>query len=403
MINAGVLFTRAYSTSCWTKPAIASLFTGLWVSNHKVKTPSETLPSEIPTMAEIMQKHGYYTIAVNENPFCTDPGFRRGFNQYLDKFGMPKKILFKVLFKAFNKFLPEKFSKRLFFEAYEKVAPADEMINALIKAIRQSKHRKPLFVYIHLMDTHYPYGADFSQYIKLTNFVNNKNREKLKELLSNSLAIVDKSIGQLLNFIEKNLPNTCIVLLSDHGDALFEHGGFGHGHMKGLYEETVRIPLIIYDKDLNTKGQLVNKPVRIVDILPTILEMSKIECGELKIDGASLLPVIKNVERGERVVIFESGNSHPLQRRKGEEQAGILYKGKWKYILYKQSKKEELFNIIDDPKEKINLANKNKPMKDKLKAQLTNFLTNEHPSSTHSGNYKYSDDDLKKLKALGYL
>lgn len=399
MMKKGVVFSHAYSTSCWTRPAIASLFTGLWVSNHKVKTPSDDIANEIPTIAEIMQSNGYSTIAINENPFCISSGFKRGFNHYLDKFHASEKTIFKALFKVANKFLSEKISKRLFFEAYEKVASSQELIGAAIKTLKKNKCKRPIFLYIHLMDTHYPYGTNFSQYMKLTNFVESKNREKLEEYLINSLAIVDKSIGRLVNFIEKDLPGACIILLSDHGDALFEHEGFGHGHMKGLYEETVRIPLVIYNKEPNTKGRLVSKPVRIIDILPTILEMNKIEYNELKIDGTSLIPVIKNIETEERTVIFESGNSHPLQRRKGEEQVAILYKGKWKYILYKQSKKEELFNIIKDPKEKINLANKNKLMKDKLKAQITNFVTNDH----HLGNYKYGDDDLKKLKALGYL
>ena len=233
----------------------------------------------------------------------------------------------------------------------------------------------------------------------MTAFVNNKNHKELEELATNSLAFVDKNIGQLLKFIKKNLPNTCIIFLADHGDAFFEHGSFGHGHMKGLYEEIVRIPVLIHDTNYSIKKHTVGKPIRIIDIMPTILEIAKINPNKLKMDGRSLIPIVKEVEKESRVVLLESGNSHPLQKRKGEEQIGIIYDGRWKYILYKQSKKEELFDVLKDPKEKTNLVNEHRDMANKLRIQITDILNNKQSP----GNYKYGSDDLKKLRALGYL
>lgn len=396
IVESGVLFSRAYSTSCWTKPAVASILTGLNIFEHKVRTPSDSLPKNIQTAAEILKEKGYFTLAVNENPYCTDPSLKKGFEIYVSHLSTLPKVFWKALYKITGKIFPKKFSKYLFFKAYEENVPAKKLIKIAIKMCKKHRKEQPVFLYIHLMDTHYPYQCSFKEYLNLKSFQEKKDKKQLEKAILNSLSEVNNALEKLLNFIKNELPHTTLIFLSDHGEAFFEHGGFGHGHMKGLYEETLRVPIVLWDDGKELKNGLVNDPVSIQDVFATILALAGIKYYET--NSISLLDYLQHPPK-HRTLIFGSGNSHPLNKRKGEEQIGALYEGVWKYILYLQSGKEELYNLLKDPEEKMNVLGKYPKIREKVRSIIAPLLETGKTETC----YTYTEEELQRLKGLGYF
>jgi len=206
-----------------------------------------------------------------------------------------------------------------------------------------------------------------------------------QDLYDCSVAYLDSQIARIIEALERNgtLDSTAIVLTADHGEGLGNHGIWGHGL---LYEDTVHIPLIIWRPGLIPQGKRVKGFAQHVDIAPTILDLMGIArpgtaltsrigaysdpetaAVEVSMEGRSLLPRISGLESAPESIVTE------VRRGPGDPGLRSIKTGNWKLIESLASARE-LYNLTDDPMEKINLAEQDAARADEMSAQLVQWV-----------------------------
>ena len=239
--------------------------------------------------------------------------------------------------------------------------------------------------------------------------------EAITALYDEEIGYVDDQIGRLVDYLKKMnvLDESLLILTADHGEHLGEHGFFSH--VASLYEPIVHIPLILR-YPFGIDGQSVSRqPVQHIDILPTILAACDFrERNGLKIPGLNLLDCL-DIQASSRLLFAEwegriphfvrnrlrDSNHHSLFER-FQKRLWMIRSEEFKLIADSQGH-FELYNLRDDPKESVNLCNKQTATYNKLRTALENWRDTEVTGQT-SESYDYSGEVLKKhLKALGYL
>ncbi|KKL75307.1 hypothetical protein LCGC14_2056200 [marine sediment metagenome] len=168
------------------------------------------------------------------------------------------------------------------------------------------------------------------------------------------------SRGSLIPLIENQVKKDCLIIItSDHGESFYEHGLFGH--QGTVYDEVLKVPLIITEIGKKAKKSQISNSVQLIDIAPTILDYFGIEIPET-FQGTSLLPLIRGKSfKQKKIVISECYQKKGLMKR--NKHTGFILlairKQEWKYIFDEEKKTEFLFNIDEDPQEKNNLIEKN--------------------------------------------
>jgi arylsulfatase A-like enzyme len=292
LARSGVLFENAISQAPWTLPSFASVFTSLYPTQHGATGAETMMRAEFPTLASILNDHGYKTGAVVNAPVLrSDYGLNRGFQFYSEP------------------------STRI-------ERPADEVTRDALDYLDGLDH-KPFLAFIHYFDPHFPYapprpydnlydpdyqGALGSSF-NLDYFTSKSAstvREEIKafdkadrshiiSLYDGEIAFTDSAIGVLLDGLaERRLDqNTLVVFLSDHGEEFFDHGGLDHGH--SLYGELIHVPLIRRFPDATGKAMRLAQHVRLVDVTPTILDYLGIEAN-CDFEGISLLRLFEGTD-----------------------------------------------------------------------------------------------------------
>jgi len=174
----------------------------------------------------------------------------------------------------------------------------------------------------------------------------------------------DAQFGQLITYLEDNglMENTMIVVTSDHGDYLGDHG---LAEKDLLHEEVVRIPMIIYDPDPSAdqcRGAVDDRLVEAIDLIPTFLHCQNGEMHENRLEGRSLLPLLRGqkVSNWRDAVFSEMDYTfHPARKSLGLGPEGarayMIRTTEWKYILY-EGFPSQLFHLSEDPQEQKDLG-----------------------------------------------
>jgi len=384
----GVRFTRAYSHSSQTKISVASIFTGLIPPGHKVrqvampsrenknKILSDVLSNEMVTLAEVLNNEGYTTAAIVTNPHLRSfLGFSQGFKEYT--------------YFPYSEFRAEEINEE-----------------AICWLMRQPE--RPFFLYIHYMDVHAPYNPP-NKYRYL--YTEKKNIDPIRingpwqskiteEQIKYTEALYDAQINYWDDFFkslikrmeEKNkLKNTLIIILGDHGEEFYDHGGFGHGYT--LYEEELLVPLYIIFKGFIPANQIRIDPAQLIDIFPTICYFAKIDTTKILFQGDNLFASKKNRTNPNKIIYAETCY--------GEIPYSIQTE-KYKLIYNSKFKDFEFYNLLEDPKETDNLYTHDNPLVKKLKVNLFKLISFEEIGS--QSETKILDPKMiKELKSLGYI
>jgi arylsulfatase A-like enzyme len=216
-------------------------------------------------------------------------------------------------------------------------------------------------------------------------------------------AEIDAQIGRIMQSLaEKNMiDDTLIILLADHGDDFWEHGE--PTHRQFLYDTTLLVPLIIYPRI--GKRLEVAEQVRLVDILPTVLNLLGVDFSE-EIDGESLLPLLNTndlqvIGSDPRKAYSETLFEVKTNGASDEEIRTCLASLRaypWKLIWDRLKGSYEIYRVDRDPRESQNLIEEHQEMVEKLSAEL-HHLAQEMPLETG----QVDDLMVDRLKALGYL
>jgi arylsulfatase A-like enzyme len=256
-----VVFDQAVASSSWTKPAVASLFTSLPPRDHGCVQFYTPLDPALVTLAERLHGRGYGTGAVVVNLLILAKNMH--FDQGFDLFGAPPS--------------PQR---------------AEQVVDSAL-AFLDARRGQPMFLYVQTMDSHTPYRPPppfdrrFPPFpepgraaAEPSDYQVPADRDRIVGQYDGAIAYGDREFGRLLRGLrERGLyDRATIVFLSDHGEELLDHGGWVHGHT--LFDELVRVPLVVKYPGRREAGRRVARQVQLLDVLPTVLASQSLPAAE---------------------------------------------------------------------------------------------------------------------------
>jgi len=422
-----VVFTQAYSPSSWTLPAVTSILSSLSPLTHQVRRDGR-FDDRLETIGDLFGDHGYRTGAIVSNSLLTPRTYdaNRSFHHYAAfPNGKPDSVSFglRLLWYVFPERWPEQ-------------ATTTDLADLTIEWY--GEHRDdPTFLWLHIFDPHTPYspparylapgsvtswsadtGVPMAQAIEQSTGFPTASPEKramIRNLYLAEVRYMDDEIGRILSTLKdyELYDDMLIVFASDHGEELWEHGQFRHGHT--MYNELIHVPFLI-KRPAQAAGMMVEAPVSTMDIPPTVAEVCGIEVDEDIWDGRSL--------RG----FWDAADARPtpvpiisaFSLVKGERRSIIF--DNYKYIVNVTSGEEEFYALASDPKELLNIVEDDRGSTDQLKAALSEAMDasiarrnrlgfrpmrgaqmdRTRPNHDASGE-ELSPETIEALEALGYL
>lgn len=392
-----IVFERAVATSPWTKPSTASLFTGLHTSEHGAYGEFKVRPG-LRFLAEVLREHGYATAAFSGNPYVSpsyglDPGFTR-----FDSMGgqTPKDYvdIRKILEKA-----------RFWLDAWGE---------------------EPIFLYLHTMNVHGPYRAPAEyrerfldgphesfpfrnpiwidiaerQRVERGSEVTDAHLRDLAAHYDGAIAYTDAMLGGFVEDLRLRgiLDRSLLVITSDHGEELFDHGSFGH--RRSLHAELVDIPLLLRLPGGRQGGLRISEPVSLIDLPITLLDLADAldrEPGRRFGRGQSLAPLLAEAR--------EPGPARALMAELINRPEPSTMLELWPHRLIQMSgdHSARLYRVDEDPGETRNLAEQAPAIVEAL-AERARTLRQEGGGAHGTGEKVPREGELRsQLEALGYI
>jgi arylsulfatase A-like enzyme len=346
LATAGVRLSDAYAPSPWTLPSHASLFTGLSPLVHRVETDVQELEADTTTLAEMLRAAGYHTAGVFSGPYLEPVwGLGRGFERYHAAYGSGVTAA-SALVGRLDRYIADavrvddaatveelRWLRRAEYERVRSLSHADVSSERVTpKALEELDHlvdaNAPWFLFVHYFDVHYDYvppppfdrtfDPDYGGYLTGRGFMTNieiavrdpgsmdeyarrvsdRDLDHIRALYAGEVAWVDEHVGRLLSRLDEKgvASRTLVVVLSDHGDEFFEHGGIGH--RRNVAEEVIRVPVLLRLPGSLPAGHVEPGLVSLTDIPPTVLELAGLPVPA-SLTGRSILPLGKGQENGE--------------------------------------------------------------------------------------------------------
>jgi arylsulfatase A-like enzyme len=420
-----VLFTRAFANGPGTNQSFPAILTSTYFLMHG----GMRLLPQYTTLAEVLNSHGFKTVAFHSNPFLSKGlGWSRGFSEFYDFMETlegPSAFVTRRKSKGSSRRLMtfvtaglganlsttvQRLLKRIYYKLSRVKIPyldGKELKRHAIEWVEKNTNDKFL-LWMHYMDPHYPYVppdeymSDFSSREEAFNFNLSINYEKpskdtvevLRKLYAGEVRYVDACIGEFLKFLDEKalLDDSLILLMADHGHAFMEHGRFGHAY-DILYNEVLGVPLIMHG--LNT-SESVDFPVQLLDVPPTILEVLGIEKPRDFI-GDSLLSIPKGIKNC-RNIFSESAKPDLINLRYDISKKVIsCLKDEWKLIINELWETTELYNIKRDLQEKNNLAEKETRIRKELELLAKKHLSRERIYRLKKRNLEEKNKETRRL------
>jgi arylsulfatase A-like enzyme len=286
-----------------------------------------------------------------------------------------------------------------------------------------SKHNgKPFFLFLHYYDVHSDYhslpryekqfvrpyqGIADGSTLQLLLF--RKNLEKrfhffslddndvkhLIDLYDAGIRQMDDGMARLFALLEKKdmLDNTLIIVTSDHGEEFMEHGGVLHGRTQ--FQELIHVPLLIRGPGLPHSKRL-RHIASLVDVMPTILALQGIS-PPASLDGINLCPLWQksNAQLPQRYIFAEADHNNTIH----DVKRAIRHQ-RYKLHYDRSSKETQLYDLFDDPQEKVDVAHKHTQLVDSMFSSLKDFI---NINKTGRKLEPLAPEEIKNLKSLGYL
>jgi arylsulfatase A-like enzyme len=320
----GVVVERAYSPAPWTIPSMVGLWTSRWPGEVMGSSPAELgIPPGTPTLPAALQALGYETAAFVGNPTLDEKiGFGPGFDRYYRLEGGP----------------PPQWAR------------ADHLTRMARQWLRARRAEVPFFLYVHYVEPHDPYdspelvagrspyfpayrgtvGGEWPQglmlgKIQLLDPLNDVRH--LAALYDSEIHWMDRWLGALLaGFDAPTRARTLFVFTADHGEELCDHGSWKHG--RTVYDEQLRVPLVVrWDGRLPAGGRL-PAPVRLIDVAPTLLAAAGAPAPPTW-QGEDLLPLLRQPDE----VTAAPRSAFAAHYLDGPRRVAVVV-GRWKLALF---------------------------------------------------------------------
>jgi arylsulfatase A-like enzyme/Flp pilus assembly protein TadD len=352
-----------------TRPSHVTLLTGRLPSQTGIRDNfAPAIVPETPLLAEVLKKAGFATGAfVSSIVLDSSAGFDRGFDVYADDF--------------------ESASEEVRFLNTVQKRGDVTTAEALRWLEKSAAGGQRLFLWLHLYDPHDPYEPPEPFASRFAD-----------RPYDGEIAYADELVGRLDGALERLglRDGTALVVTSDHGEGLGEHGETLHGFF--AYQTTLAVPFLVRGPGVRPGTRLAHT-VRLVDVFPTALDLLGVPAPDGARPGRSLAAALAGgPEAGEPVVYAES--LVPLLHF-GWSDLRVLREGRFKYI---QAPRAELYDLKTDPGETTNLAAKEPARAEALRKALGVILDAERAQARSAGPAPaIAPELLEKLGALGYV
>jgi arylsulfatase A-like enzyme len=360
-----VLFTVARAPASASAASSASLLTGLPVSIHGASGPEPRLSDAPETLAEILRAAGFSTSALSHHFEISRPtGFAQGFD---------------------------------YFEGAAGPIEAHPDAGVMLDWLREwlaTQPRQPFFLYLHPVNPHSPYrvpdgrsgalhgrppaggfepggeieAAVMSGRRPARKLVGPRVRRSLVEQYDTAVRYTLDRVGEMIELLRHAgaYTDALVIVTGNHGEELFDHGGFGHGAT--LYEEVLRVPLYIKLPG-EPRRHTVETPVSLLDVVPSVVDL--LGLAPRTVAGHSLLPLMQAEPPADSERAFVAELREPQRRAL----ARSLVRGRYKLIdtrrRYDQpSAGVELYDLVLDPGETDDISERAGDVVSHLRAQL---------------------------------
>jgi arylsulfatase A-like enzyme len=380
----GTLFERAYTPAVFTRSAMASAWTSqLPDEHHATVSYDDKLPESIPTLAGIVSAAGIPTVAfVGNNMAGTAFGLDRGFTDF------------------------------------RRASPRAEELTEAVLAWLPSAAPARFFAYLHYREPHYPFdprppydtlfGPDAplpasvktdSGWLDRVNEGSHRPSPEeiahLVRLYHGNLRLVDHEVGRLRRRMEELglWERTVVIVSADHGEAMYEHGFVGHNEQ--LFEESVRIPLLVRLPGAAPRGRRSRMLTGLLDVAPTVA------------DVLGIPPERTATFRGRSLLGVAAGGPEPaappvLSRTVGDKPRYALVDARHKYLFNLRDGDEALYDLGADPGETRDVAARDPVRARYLRQRLFARLL-ALPGRAVAGTWKVTPQEAEELRALGYV
>jgi choline-sulfatase len=391
LARRGTRFARAYSTAPWTMPSVASIMTGLYPSEHGATSVQNPLPDTVTTLAEVMKTHGYATSGVVSHNLISNEklNFAQGFDVYFEDEA----------------------------RGHGHVSTPGVTKRAVERLRYHANGDAPFFLFVHYFDPHFDYqnhdqiefaapthgrltgGESYALLSGLFSRLNKGEVQFVRDLYDEEISLTDGGIGILLSELSVlGLDHrTLVVLTADHGEEFGEHGSIGH--TRTLYNELLHVPLIIRAPD-GAQGLVVDTPVSLVSVMPTILELAGVQEPRLDDGHRSLAAVVGGGGEPHEQTLFAEvdfippfGNSPAIHKKS-------LMRGQLKIIRDDTSRELEVYDRSSDPGEKRNLAGRHAT---EWVREFERHFERVGQARHETRPRQIDENELEGLEALGYI
>ncbi len=397
--EGAVRFENAIPQCSWTLPSVASILSSRYPAEIQVQWGRNyAIPADVRMPAEVLREDGFSTACVFGNGILDiEWGFERGFDMFTLANGLE--------------------------------LTADEITDRALDWLDTHRDDR-FFLYLHYIDPHDGYEPpaaknpfvrgekDAVPATRIDDLFTGKAElegpeelEQIRRLYDGEVFFADREIGRVLDRLDRSglAEDTIVVMTSDHGEELLEHGGWRHG--LNLYAEQARVPLLIRYPDGRFAGRVIDSTVELLDVMPTLLDAAGLLEDDAPYSGRSLMPLLEGKE--------QRGPAFAETRANGPRRLAVT-DGTWKLIrfdkdepyrrpsdtLYQRIIRDyeatELYEIRQDPTEHTNRADAEPAHVERLGALLDEFVerTRANASVSPQG---MDRETRERLRRLGYI
>jgi len=419
----GAKFVNAYTSSPWTLPSHASFFTGLYPSEHQAINGNEYLDSDYKTIAEALSERGYLTLGISSNPWISSySNLDQGFKVFIESWPERSPQLFgqtlwKYMILATN-------AKAMLWD--DGGAKATRIARRWIRKL--SSRGVSFFLFINYMEAHLPYPyhpmtyhffsnpKEASKKLEQIHFdwiafdagkqsLSESQKEMLKSWYDGCIYYIDQRIKEVVKeLVEARLfENTILIVLSDHGEGLGDHGIWAHEF--GLYKNLINVPLLVVYPRLVPAGKEVDGFFSLKDLPELIFELLGGRRPKIFYQQNSNNSVLIFSERypPKRLLVtfktrFADFNTYRYNR---EERSVIKYPY---HLIWYSNGGDELFDLSQDPNEEINLIGSNSQLYQELSTEILLFRSKYRAKRVGAKKPKITNVNAKRmLRSLGYI
>jgi arylsulfatase A-like enzyme len=427
--KGALLFENAMSGAIWTLPSHASLFTGLFPSEHGSSGDHRWLEDRFDTLAEELSQRGYHTAAFSNNTWVSPiSNVTQGFDQVMRPGGILNARGNSIEMMLDRVLYPAGWVGSWIGQLTVQDAGARYTNRLIARWIQRRDAAQPIFLFVNYVEPHTPfrprhrYREDFVREDQLElsyrqpfdrgqefsrlglDVYSAADLELMNDIYDAETRMMDAYVGQLLGLLESRLDwdNTLVIITSDHGENLGDHHLVGHDNC--VYQTLAHIPMIIRFPPRLEPGRT-DALVQTLDVPATVLDAVDGGPEATLGNGRSLLGLAGAGGDGE-------GRSAMVERLRSwaegaNEEGGVirsLRRGRWKYIQ-NQEADDELYDLERDPRELADLASDHPELLAKFAAELARFMSERtlYTPGQDSGTPEMDAATRARLRALGYV